>query len=169
MPPGPPRQPPDARTVGRRRLAALGAAAGVALITGVSVGAGAGDGGDRTPAARGGAAQAVLELEQEAALRQVDRLSLRRQVGQVTVSSFPGTAMPDYIRRRLRARETAGVILFGSNGGDRAVWRRRSAWDGRAAAPAAARTVSARTAAADTAAVAPSRRSLAGPAARGSR
>jgi len=66
----------------------------------------------------------VLEREQEAALRQVDRLSLRQQVGQVTVSSFPGTAMPDYIRRRLRARETAGVILFGSNGGDRAVWRR---------------------------------------------
>ena len=49
---------------------------------------------------------------------------LRQQVGQVTVSSFPGTAMPDYIRRRLRARETAGVILFGSNGGDRAAWRR---------------------------------------------
>ena len=54
----------------------------------------------------------------------MDRLSLRQQVGQVTVSSFPGTAAPDYIRRRLRARETAGVILFGSNGGDRAVWRR---------------------------------------------
>ena len=31
--------------------------------------------------------------------------------------------MPDYIRRRLRARETAGVILFGANGGDRAAWR----------------------------------------------
>ena len=54
----------------------------------------------------------------------MDRLSLRQQVGQVTVSSFPGTSAPDYIRRRLRARETAGVILFGSNGGDRAVWRR---------------------------------------------
>jgi beta-N-acetylhexosaminidase len=59
-----------------------------------------------------------------AALRQVDRLSLREQVGQVTVSSFPGTAMPEYIRRRLRARETAGVILFGANGGDRGQWRR---------------------------------------------
>ena len=59
-----------------------------------------------------------------AALQQVDRMSLRQQVGQVTISSFPGAAAPDYIRRRLRARETAGVILFGANGGSRAVWRR---------------------------------------------
>jgi beta-N-acetylhexosaminidase len=54
----------------------------------------------------------------------VDRLSLRQRVGQVTISSFPGTAMPEYIRRRLRARETAGVILFGANGGSRGQWRR---------------------------------------------
>jgi beta-N-acetylhexosaminidase len=109
---------PDAKTAGRRRLAALGAAGLVALIAGVSVGAGAGDQAERS----------TLEPAQDravaAALRQVDRLSLRQQVGQVTVSSFPGTAVPEYIRRRLRARETAGVILFGSNGGDRAVWRR---------------------------------------------
>jgi beta-N-acetylhexosaminidase len=71
--------------------------------------------------ARGGVA---LQRDQAAAFRQVDRLSLRQRVGQVTVSSFPGTAAPEYIRRRLRARETAGVILFGANGGDRAVWRR---------------------------------------------
>ena len=105
----------------RRRLAALGAAGLVALIAGVSVGAGAGDDGDERQrgAARGGRSATIA-----AALEQVDRLSLRQQVGQVTVSSFPGTAAPDYIRRRLRARETAGVILFGSNGGDRAVWRR---------------------------------------------
>ena len=51
-------------------------------------------------------------------------MSLRQQVGQVTVSSFAGTSRPEYIRRRLRARETAGVILFGANGGDRAGWRR---------------------------------------------
>jgi beta-N-acetylhexosaminidase len=61
---------------------------------------------------------------QAAALRQVDRLTLRQRVGQVTISSFPGPAMPEYIRRRLRARETAGVILFGANGGERAQWRR---------------------------------------------
>jgi beta-N-acetylhexosaminidase len=55
----------------------------------------------------------------------VDRLTLRQQVGQVTISSFQGTTRPDYIRRRLRARETAGVILFGgTNGGDAAHWRR---------------------------------------------
>ena len=45
-------------------------------------------------------------------------------MGQVTISSFPGSARPEYIRRRLRARETAGVIMFGSNAGDRATWRR---------------------------------------------
>jgi hypothetical protein len=29
--------------------------------------------------------------------------------------SFPGTTAPDYIRRRLRNGEGAGVILFGGN------------------------------------------------------
>ena len=108
----------------RRRLAALVGAAVLALIAGVGVGAGAGDNGGR---ARGGGdapAAEAREREQQAALRQVDRLTLRQRVGQVTISSFPGTAAPDYIRRRLRARETAGVILFGANGGDRAQWRR---------------------------------------------
>jgi beta-N-acetylhexosaminidase len=115
--------PPDPRTAGRRRLAALGAAAGLALIAGVSVGAGAGEDGDQAAGERGGVAEA-REQEQQAALKQVDRLTLRHRVGQVTVSAFPGTAPPDYIRRRLRARETAGVILFEGNGGDRAQWRR---------------------------------------------
>jgi len=91
----------------------------VALVTGVSVGAGD-DGGDESSAPQSARQQRAVA----AALRQVDRLSLRQQVGQVTVSSFPGPAMPEYIRRRLRARETAGVILFGANGGDRAHWRR---------------------------------------------
>ena len=40
------------------------------------------------------------------------------------ISSFDETTRPDYIRRRLRAGETAGVILFGRNGGDAAQWRR---------------------------------------------
>jgi beta-N-acetylhexosaminidase len=104
----------------RRRLAALGAAAGVALIAGVSVGAGAGDDGSSGPAA----AESAREQQQQAALKQVDRLTLRQRVGQVTVSASPGTAAPEYIRRRLRARETAGVILFDGNGGHRAQWRR---------------------------------------------
>jgi beta-N-acetylhexosaminidase len=110
---------PDARTVGRRRLAALGVAAGLALVAGIGVGAGSGDGGGPT---RAGAQEE--QRAQQAALRQVDRLTLRQRVGQVTVSAFPGTAPPSYIRRRLRARETAGVILFEGNGGDRAQWRR---------------------------------------------
>ncbi len=45
----------------------------------------------------------------------VDRLSLRQQVGHTLVSSFDGTEVPAYLRRRLRAGETAGVILFGRN------------------------------------------------------
>ncbi len=92
----------------------------MALIAGFSVGAGDDDGGDRTEAA----AETPQQQRLAAALEEVDRLSLRQQVGQVTISSFPGTVRPEYIRRRLRARETAGVILFGSNGGDRATWRR---------------------------------------------
>ena len=107
----------------RRRLAALGAAAVLALIAGVSVGAGVGADGERAPGA-GSAVAEAREQEQQAALRQVDRLTLRQRVGQVTISSFSGTAAPEYMRRRLRARETAGVILFGGNGGDRAQWRR---------------------------------------------
>ena len=43
------------------------------------------------------------------------RLSLREQVGQTLVSSFDGTEPPGYLRRRLRAGETASVILFGRN------------------------------------------------------
>jgi len=83
--------PPDAKAAGRRRLAALGAAAGVALIAGVSVGAGAGEDGDQAAGERGAVAE-VREQQQQAALKQVDRLTLRQRVGQVTVSAFPGTA-----------------------------------------------------------------------------
>lgn len=45
----------------------------------------------------------------------VDRLSLRQQVGQLLVTSFPGATAPDYVHRRLRDAEGAGVILFGEN------------------------------------------------------
>lgn len=82
------------------------------------------DDGDPPGEGGGSAVAEARQREQQAALRQVDRLSLRQRVGQVTISSFPGTAAPEYIRRRLRARETAGVILFGANGGDRAQWQR---------------------------------------------
>ena len=36
-------------------------------------------------------------------------------VGQLIVSSFDGARLPEYLRRRLRRRVTAGVILFGRN------------------------------------------------------
>ena len=108
------------RAVARRRLAALAAGALVAFIAGLSVGARDDAGGDGETAVAETPQQRAFAAAREA----VDRLSLREQVGQVTISSFPGRARPEYIRRRLRARETAGVILFGSNAGDRATWRR---------------------------------------------
>jgi beta-N-acetylhexosaminidase len=111
--------PHDARRAGRRRLAALCVAALVAFVAGVSLGAGDdadGDGGSEAETPQ----QRALAVAREA----VDRLTLRQQVGQVTISSFQGTVRPEYIRRRLRARETAGVILFGANGGSPADWRR---------------------------------------------
>ncbi len=117
------RRAPSTRAAGQRRLAALIAAAAVAFLTGVAVGAGAGGGGGQ-PAAE--ARQTQAERRLEAAREAVDRLTLRQRVGQVTISSFPGTARPEYIRRRLRARETAGVILFGFNSGTAAGWRRLS-------------------------------------------
>jgi hypothetical protein len=50
----------------------------------------------------------VAETPQQRALESartaVDRLTLRQQVGQVTISSCDGTARPEYIRRRLQAR-----------------------------------------------------------------
>jgi beta-N-acetylhexosaminidase len=103
----------------RRRLALLVTAALAALVAGVAVGAG-GDGEE----AETQPAEAPPEQERrERALAAVDRLSLRQQVGQVIVSSFPDPAPPDYVRRRLRAGETAGVILFGFNAGTEAEWR----------------------------------------------
>ena len=109
----------DARAAGRRRLAALCAAALVAFIAGLSAGAGEDADGDDAPAVETPRQRALA-----AAREAVDRLTLRQQVGQVTISTFPGTVRPEYIRRRLRARETAGVILFHGNGGSATVWRR---------------------------------------------
>ena len=108
--------------IARRRLTALLSAGVLALVGGIAVGGSAGDDSGEEDA--GGAAETRQEEALDAARKAVDRLTLRQRVGQVTISSFPGTARPEYIRRRLRARETAGVILFGANGGDRAQWRR---------------------------------------------
>jgi beta-N-acetylhexosaminidase len=48
----------------------------------------------------------------------VDRLSLRRQVGEVLVLAFGGTTAPEYVTRALREGRVAGVILFGGNVAD---------------------------------------------------
>ena len=105
----------------RRRLVALAAAAAFALVIGVVIGS---EGGDDSvdPDAPGMSARTEADPGREARSA-VDRLSLREQVGQLVISSFDETTQPNYIRRRLRAGETAGVILFGRNGGDAAQWR----------------------------------------------
>jgi beta-N-acetylhexosaminidase len=97
----------------RRRLALLVVAAVLALAAGIAVGTGEEEGSTPRP-----------ERPAQAVRAAVDRLSLRQQVGQLTVSSFPGARPPAYIRRRLRAGETAGVILFGFNAGSPPEWRR---------------------------------------------
>jgi beta-N-acetylhexosaminidase len=101
----------------RRRLAALSGAAAIALVAGVALGAIAGGGGPEGVAERRGDGGGAASAEA------VDRLSLRRQVGLLLVSSFDEPDMPDYIRRRLAAGQTAGVILFARNAGDGAHWR----------------------------------------------
>ena len=95
----------------RRRLAVLLTAALAAFAAGLAAGAPDQD----TPEAPPDAPPPQVEA--------VARLSLRQQVGQVIVSSFPDAAPPPYLRRRLRANETAGVILFGFNASGRDSWR----------------------------------------------
>ncbi len=97
--------------------------AALALVVGIVIGAAGGADDEPEPEAAGSPAERAA-ARGRAARRTVDRLSLRRQVGQLVISSFDETTRPDYIRRRLRAGETAGVILFGRNGGDAAHWRR---------------------------------------------
>ena len=76
---------------------------GLAAAAGVAAGAGS-DGSSECAASRETA---------------VDRLSLRQRVGQVLMSSFDGARVPAYMRRRLRAGETSGVIVFRRNGSSR--------------------------------------------------
>jgi beta-N-acetylhexosaminidase len=95
-------------------------AAIAAFAAGLAVGAGGGGQEGEAP----DSPAARQEERQEQLLEAVDRLSLRQQIGQLIVSSFPDRSVPRYIRRRLRARETAGVILFGFNSGTPAEWRR---------------------------------------------
>ena len=45
----------------------------------------------------------------------LDELTLEQQVGQLLVLSFSGTTAPEYVRKAMRERRVAGVILFGGN------------------------------------------------------
>ena len=95
----------------RRRFFALCAVAAAAALAGVLVGSSGGGGGDGAGSRPAGPATG----RQPRAPSPVDRLSLEQQVGQTLVMSFDGTVAPEYIRRRLRNGEGAGVILFGKN------------------------------------------------------
>lgn len=80
----------------RRRLGVLGAFVGVALVLGISVGAGDDATSDKRPTTTAPPA-------------------LDRQVGELLMMSFDGPQAPPYIRRRLRDGQGSGVILFGRN------------------------------------------------------
>jgi beta-N-acetylhexosaminidase len=104
--------PPDrrrearARQQARRRLTALVGAGLLAFACGIAVGSGAGgDGSASAPVAPATPAEVKTEL------------SPSKQIGQLLISRFEGTRPPAYILQRLRARQTAGVILFGDNVG----------------------------------------------------
>src|SRR5215207_5726792 len=98
---------PPRDTLARRRLVALGVAALLALIVGAVIGASAGDEEPRTPAKRAPAA-----TPRPAAVGAAEKLSLRRQAGQLVVMRFNGAGPPEYVPRALRAGRAAGVILF---------------------------------------------------------
>lgn len=83
----------------RRRLLALVVLAAAAVVVGIAVGAGQDDPAEPERARAPGSP--TLPLEQA--------------VGQTLVMGFDGSSPPDYIRRRLRRGEGAGVILFGGN------------------------------------------------------
>ena len=103
----------------RRRRLALAAAA--AFAAGLAVGAGSGGGSagpqQAGPAAdtRAGGAAGASRDPTAAAIAAVDRLSLVQQVGQTLILRFAGTEAPGYVRRALRQRRVAGVILFRDN------------------------------------------------------
>jgi len=112
---------PPRNTPARRRLVALAAAACVALVAGVVIGAGAGDEG---PADRPAAKAGTAAKPRAAAVGAAARLSLRRQAGQLVVMRFNGAGPPAYVPRALRAGRAAGVILFKDNIASRADLKR---------------------------------------------
>ena len=97
----------------RPRLAALAALAAAAAGLGLAVGSAGG--GDEKPEERPDAGRATAEPKPK---KGVDRIPLERQVGELLLMSFDETEPPDYIRRRLRREEGAGVIIFSKNAPD---------------------------------------------------
>jgi beta-N-acetylhexosaminidase len=93
--------------VGRKRLLAVGALALASAGVGIAVGS-AGGGSDEPP-------KRAEPRRQVKKKPKAPRLSLEKQVGRLLLLSFDGTEAPDYIHRRLRAGELAGVILFEDN------------------------------------------------------
>lgn len=90
----------------RRRLAALAGCALASLGIGLLVASSR----DKVPERPGPSPAGAAKSRGPAA-----RLTLRRQLGQLLVSSFDGPTAPPYIVRRLRAGQTTGVILFTTN------------------------------------------------------
>src|SRR3954469_16752461 len=99
----------------RRRLIALCAAALVALVVGIVVGAGS-DSSQPKPTAA-----AVKPPEQ--AVAKAKGLSLERQIGEVLMIAFHGTTPPGYVQRALRQGRAGGVILFRANAPNAVVTR----------------------------------------------
>jgi len=98
----------------RRRRAGLAAGAALALAAGVAVGAGAGD-GDAPPSPASLAGRAPAPQRAAPAATPEPRRDPAGDVGRLIVLRFAGPALPGYVRRALRARRVAGVVLFEDN------------------------------------------------------
>ncbi len=97
----------------RRRRAALGLVASLALLLGAVVGAAGSGDGSGAPA--GGVVPGTAPTALDEAQRAVARMGIERQVGELMVISFSGASAPPYVLRALREGRAAGVILFGGN------------------------------------------------------
>src|SRR3954451_7069318 len=100
----------------RRRLVMLTAAAFVALVVGIAVGAGSGGGKSPhgLPAAVAPPAKAVERAK---------GLSLERQIGELLVIAFHGPGVPSYVKQALRQGRASGVVLFRGNAGSESEMR----------------------------------------------
>ena len=93
----------------RRRLGALAATAVAALGVGAAVGA---TGGDEPPPS---APPRTQPARRDASPPAPPRLTVTQLAGQAVILRFAGTTAPAYVRRALRRKRVAGVILFRDN------------------------------------------------------